>query len=394
MNHHQKNNPKMSRWLTFLLAASCGCIVANLYYTQTLVPLVGHYFHLDLSVASFIVTLTQTGYGIGLLFIVPLADLLENRRLIVGLLCITFTFLIGLVLIKSSSLFLSFCFLLGLSSVSAQIIVPCAAHLSSPENRGRAVGNVMSGLFLGIMLARPLSSLLADFFSWKAIFIFSALLMLTLIVLLHFFLPKRQPEHQLSYGKLLYSMLVILKEHPILQRRSIYHAILFGIFSLFWTSIAMLLMSDSYHYSQAQIALFAFVGAIGACTAPIAGWIADKGWTKPATGIAISLVAVSCIIAKYQDSYSIVALIIAALLLDMGVSCNAILGQRAIYSLAPEIRGRLNGLYMAIFFTGGAIGSSLTGYLYSQGGWNAVMNAGLIMSLSAFVYYLTEKNHA
>lgn len=389
MNHAQ-NTSIMTRGLTFVFAIACGGIVANLYYAQTLVILIGNYFNLDVELAGLIVTLTQIGYGIGLLFIVPLADLIENRRLIVGLLCSLCVFLLGIIFFKNSILFFLLCFLLGVSTVATQIIVPFAAHLCAPESRGRVVGNIMSGLLLGIMLARPIASLLADFFSWKSIFIVSAILMFVFAIILHYCLPKRKPAHQLSYRQLIGSMLTILKSYTVLQRRAVYHASLFAVFSLFWTSIAMLLMGDFYHYSQAEIAVFAFAGAIGAFTAPIAGRIADRGWTKPATGIAIALVAISCLIAKFENGHSITALVIAALLLDMGVSCNLVLGQRAIFSLAPEIRGRLNGLYMAIFFTGGAIGSSLAGYLYGTGGWSYVTSVGVIIPLAAFAYYLTE----
>jgi predicted MFS family arabinose efflux permease len=397
MNHAQNSDSAspqstsmLTRGLTFIFAIACGCIVANLYYAQTLVILIGNYFDIDLSLAGFIVTLTQIGYGMGLLFIVPLADLVENRRLIVGLLCSLFVFLISILLFKNNIAFFCLCFLVGVATVATQIIVPFAAHLSAPETRGRVVGNIMSGLLLGIMLARPMASLLADFFSWKTIFIVSAVLMLVFAIILHYRLPKRKPAHQLSYGQLIGSLFTILKSYPVLQRRAAYHASLFAVFSLFWTSIAMLLMGDFYHYSQAEIAVFAFAGAIGAFTAPIAGRIADRGWTKPATGIALVLVAVSCLIAKFEGGHSITALVIAALLLDMGVSCNLVLGQRAIFSLAPEIRGRLNGLYMAIFFTGGAIGSSLAGYLYETGGWSYVTSVGVIIPLFAFAYYLTE----
>lgn len=380
----------MTRGLILILAIACGAIVANLYYAQTLVPLIGHYLNLNVQWAGFIVTLTQIGYGCGLLFIVPLADLIENRRLITILLCLTLFSIVGIIFAKSSVIFLLFCFLLGLTAVAAQVIVPLVTHSVPVENRGKVVGNIMTGLFLGIMFARPLSSWLADIFSWRAIFIVSAIFMLTLIFLLRVILPYHKPVHELSYRKLIFSLPVILKTYPALRRRALYHAILFGIFSLFWTSIAMLLMGDFYHYSQTQIALFAFAGALGALTAPIAGRIADRGWTKIFTGMAIILVGISCVIAKWHGGHSIVSLIIAALLLDVGVACNLVLGQRTIFSLAACVRGRLNGLYMTIFFIGGAIGSALAGYLYTRGGWNDITNVELIAVFIVFVYYLTE----
>lgn len=380
----------MTRGLTFLLALACGAIVANLYYAQTLIALISSDLHLNLKLSGFIVTLTQLGYGAGLLFIAPLSDLVENRRLIIVLLVLTFLSLLGIIFSQTSSILFIFCFFLGLTSVSAQIIIPFVAHITPIEKRGQTVGTVMSGLLLGIMLSRPLASLFTHFFSWHAIFIFSAVFMLLLIFLLHHFFPTRKPQHNLSYVKLIASFPLIFKSYPVLRRRAFYHAMLFCVFNLFWTSVAVLLMGPFFNYSQETVALFAFVGATGALMAPIAGRLADKGYTRIATGIAILLVGLACIIARWHSGHSMIALVISALILDIGIACNVILGQRAIYALAPEIRGRLNGLYVAIFFIGGGIGSALSAYLYRLGGWNFITYAGFMVSLFVFFYFMTE----
>lgn len=380
----------MTRSLSFLLALACGAIVANLYYSQTLIAAISNDLHLNLKLSGFIVTLTQFGYGAGLLFIAPLSDLVENRRLIIVLLALTFLALLGIIFLQTTVPFLLFCFLLGLTSASAQVIIPFVAHITPIEKRGQVVGTVMSGLLLGIMLSRPMASLFTHFFSWRAIFIFSAAFMLLLIVLLHHFFPTRKPQHNLSYIKLITSFPLIFKSYPALRRRAIYHATLFCVFNLFWTSIAVLLMGSFFNYSQETVAWFAFVGATGALTAPIAGRLADKGYTQIATGVAIFLVGLACMIAKWHNGYSLTALIISALLLDIGVACNLILGQRTLYALAPEIRGRLNGLYVAIFFIGGGIGSALSAYLYRVGGWNFITTAGAMVSLFVFFYFIME----
>jgi MFS family permease len=343
-----------------------------------------------LKLSGFIVTLTQFGYGAGLLFIAPLSDLVENRRLIIVLLGLTFLSLLGMIFLETPPLFLLFCFLLGLTSASAQVIVPFVAHITPLEKRGQVVGNVMSGLLLGIMLSRPMASFFTHFFSWHAIFIFSAAFMVLLMILLHHFFPTRKPEHNLSYAKLIASFPLIFKSYPVLRRRAIYQAMLFCVFNLFWTSVAVLLMGPFFTYTQETVAWFAFVGATGALTAPIAGRLADRGYTKIATGIAIFLAVLACLIASWHHGHSLLALVIAALLLDIGVSCNLILGQRSIYALAPEIRGRLNGLYVAIFFIGGGIGSALSAYLYRLGGWDFITTAGCILSLFAFFYFIVE----
>ncbi|MCD6055068.1 MAG: ynfM 2 [Gammaproteobacteria bacterium] len=376
----------ITRKLVFLFALSCGGMVANLYYMQTLIPLIVADLHLNPQLSGLIVTLTQIGYGTGLLLIVPLSDIVESRKLIMASFGLVFLSLLGLLFAKSDFVFFSLCFVLGLTGIAAQLILPLVAHLTPVEQRGKVVGNVMSGLFLGIMLSRPIASGLAHWGGWKTVFICSAVLMIILGLLLYRYLPKRQPARGLSYFQLIASFPAIVKQYPILRRRAAYQAMIFGVFSLFWSSIATLLMGDFYHYSQDKIALFAFVGAMGACVAPFAGRFADKGWTKGATVVSILLAVLAFFIAKYDRGHSITALIIAALLLDVAAPCNVVLGQRAIYALAPEIRGRLNALYTSLFFVGGAMGSALSGYLYVQGGWSLVTTVGIIIASFAVVY--------
>jgi predicted MFS family arabinose efflux permease len=288
----------MTNGFIFILAIACGAIAANLYYAQTLLSPIGHSIHLAPSLIGFVVTLVQVGYVIGLLFIVPLADFTENRRLIVCLLCLSCLFLFRLAFIKAKLLFLFVCFLLGVSLVIPPIIIPFVSYILPVEKQGQAIGKIIGGLLLGATLARPLASALADIFSWNAIFIFSAALMAIVACLFYCLLPKRTPEHRLSYWKLLGSMPSILKSYPVLRRRALYHAMLFGVFSLFWSSVAMLLSSHIFNYTQGQIALFAFAGAMGGFAAPIAGRLADRGWIKSGTAIAIIIVIAAFIISK------------------------------------------------------------------------------------------------
>ncbi|HLX53097.1 MAG TPA: MFS transporter, partial [Aquella sp.] len=322
------SNTQLTPGLIFLLTLACASIVANLYYAQTVIILIGHSLNLNLQLTSLIVTLVQIGYGVGLLFIVPLADIIENKRLIISLLFLSCIFLIAIIGTSIHAIFFLSCFCLGISVVSVQILIPFVAHFIPLEKRGKAVGQVTSGVLLGIMLARPLSSLFAHMFNWRAIFILSTGLMLVTALLLYLTLPQRVPAHKMSYKNLIWSLFTILKSYKILQRRAIYHAALFGIFSLFWTSIAFTLTGEYFHYSQVGVALFAFVGAAGAFAAPIAGQIADRGRTKIATGVAIILVGLACLLARVGE-HSIISLIIAALILDAGVACNLVLGQRA-----------------------------------------------------------------
>ncbi|MGG0124196.1 MFS transporter [Bacillus paranthracis] len=384
----------ISSGLIILLATACGIIVANLYYAQPLIGVISNEIGLSNSSAGLIVTLTQIGYVVGLLFLVPLGDIVENKKLILILLFLSAFALISLVFVKSATLLLIASFFIGLGSVAAQVLVPLVSYLSSENAPGRVVGNVMSGLLLGIMLARPISSLVADIWGWSAIFALSATVIIVLAFVLSKVLPIRKPQAKTNYIALLNSMWQLLRTTPILRRRAIYHACVFGAFSLFWTTVPLLLSSPVFHFSQTAIALYALVGITGAIAAPIGGRLADLGWTRPATGIALTVVIISLLLPLFIQSsspFGIAVLVIAAILLDMGVSANLVLSQRLIFSLSPEIRSRLNGLFMAIFFLGGAVGSFIGGWAYALGGWNLTLCIGIAFPTIALLYFASEK---
>ncbi|MDR9748325.1 MFS transporter [Paenibacillus taichungensis] len=379
-------------WLILLLAAACGLIAANLYYAQTVIGPIGVTTGLSSAAAGLIVTLTQIGYVIGLLFIVPLSDILENKRLVTFFLIILVVALIAAAFSSHAVLFLTASLVIGISSVVAQILVPYATYLTSEEQRGRVVGNVMSGLLLGIMLARPVASFITSLLGWQAVFVFSAIVIGLLTLLLSRALPARQPQPAMKYGQLILSLGSLLKTFPMLRRRALYQASLFGAFSLFWTTVPLQLANE-YGMSQQGIAWFALAGVGGAIAAPIAGRWADKGLTRILTGLAMVIAVASFGLAYLFQGHStatLILLVVVAITLDMAVSGNLVLGQRIIYSLS-EARGRVNGIFMSIFFVGGAIGSSLGSWSYAHGGWSLTTLIGLLMPLLALVYYLTEK---
>ncbi len=394
MNNLQVKTRQTPNWIITLLAVACGVIVANLYYAQPLIGPISADTHLPLASAGLIVTLTQIGYVAGLLFIVPLSDLIENRRLIVATLIVVICALVVASLTHSASLFLIAAIFTGLGSVAAQILVPYAAHLAAEGRQGQVVGNVMSGLLLGIMLARPLASFVTDLWGWQAVFILSAAITAIMAGLLAFALPARKPSPTMNYGELIRSLWLLFTTKAVLRRRAFYQACLFGAFSLFWT-VSPLWLAHQFHFSQQGIALFALAGVAGAVAAPIAGRLADRGWTKRLTGLAIVIAALSFLVthlATDASALSLALLVVAAIALDMAVSGNLVLGQRAIYSLGNEIRGRVNGVFMAVFFIGGAIGSALGGWAYASGGWMLASILGLSMPVIALLYYFTEKN--
>jgi predicted MFS family arabinose efflux permease len=392
MNHLAKSTATrhMPRWMVFLFACACGIVVANLYYAQPLIALIAPEIGLSESAASLIVTLTQLGYCIGLVLLVPLGDLIENRKLVIFTICGAILALFIAMLAPTAGWFLFSAFIVGVGSVAVQMLLPIAAHITPEERRGRTIGNIMSGLLLGIMLARPFSTLIADFFGWRAVFGVSAILLILLTVILWLLLPIRKPKSDHHYYSLIGSLWTLLRETPILQRRAIYQAALFASFTLFWTMAPILLAGPVFQFSQLGIALFTLAGAMGVVAAPIAGRMADSGHTKIATGFSIAAVAFAFLLAQMGGHGSLAALVIAGILLDLGVQSSLVLGQRTIYLLGADVRSRLNGLYMAIFFAGGAIGSAIASIAYVYGGWSLVAWIGFTFPAMALMFFFTE----
>jgi predicted MFS family arabinose efflux permease len=373
------------------LAAACGLLVANIYYAQPLIAEIARSLGLATGAAGLIVTMSQIGYGVGLLFVVPLGDLVENRRLILISVALSAVALACAAFAPSASVFLACAAVIGLGSVAVQILIPLAAHLAPDATRGRVVGTVSSGLMIGIMLARPVSSFVAAQSSWRVMFGLSAAAMVVLAATLSRALPRRVPRTKMTYGELMGSMVHLVMATPVLRRRAFYQACLFFAFSLFWTTIPLLLAGPYYGLTQNGIALFALAGVSGAIAAPIGGRVADRGWGRPATGCAIGIVALSMlgsIFVPQGSAAAILLLVAAAIAIDFGCQANLVLGFRAIFSLAPDARGRLNGVYLSTAFVGGAIGSALGAWAYARGGWSLACCIGLTPPLIALARFL------
>ena len=380
----------MTPALTTLFAVACGMMVANIYYAQALIGAIAPALGLHGSTAGLIVTLTQLGYGAGLLLIVSLADLVENRRLILTMIAGTTIGLIGLIFSTSAMSFLIFSFVTGFCSVGAQIMVPLAAHLAPDAKRGQVIGNIMAGLITGIMLARPLASGLASVAGWRAIFAVSAVAMVALALLLARMLPERRPSPGLGYRQILASSFKLLARTPAIRRRTAYQTTMFAIFNLFWTAVPLVL-ATRFGLGQGGIALFALAGAGGALTAPVAGRLGDRGHIRWGTGIALASAILACLVAGWAGAtHMLITLACAAVLLDAATQLNQVLGQRVIYAIAPDARGRINAIYMTVVFLGGAAGSMLASVSLYHGGWTATMAVGGVLAAAAFALFLSE----
>ncbi|MGE7433004.1 MFS transporter [Kitasatospora sp. NPDC001175] len=376
---------RMNPALTLVLAVACGLTVANLYYAQPLLDLVARSFGVGQGAATTVVTLTQAGYALGLLFVLPLGDLVENRRLATRTLLVTATALLLAAASPVFGMFLAVSVLVGTTSVVAQVLVPMAAHLAPPEQRGKAVGRVMSGLLTGILLARTVASLVADLLGWRAIYVISAVLMLALAVVLRRMLPRRAPGHTAGYFTLMASLGGLVRREPVLRRRAVCQATMFGAFTTFWTAIAYELI-DEHHFGQVQIALFALVGAGGAAAAPVAGRIADRGRGRSASGAALLLASSAFVLAAVGHG-SVPLLALAAVLLDFAVQCHQVLSQAEIYALRGDARARINTVFMTSVFVGGATSSAVAGVLHTAHGWTGVCVFGTALPLAGLLVW-------
>lgn len=383
--------PSVTPALAFLLALACGLIVANLYYAQPLTGLIGTSLQLAPATTGLLVTMTQLGYGLGLLAFVPLGDLIDNRRLAVASVLIAAAALLAMSFAQTAGVFLAATLVVGIACTSVQILLPFAAHFTTDADRGRVIGSLTSGLMLGIMLARPAASFVTYYAGWRAVFAVSAALMGITAAMLATGMPRYQPDTRLSYFGILRSLPGLLRDVPILRRRAAYHAALYASFSLFWTAVPLLLASERFGLTQRGIGLFALAGTGGVIIAPIAGIIADRGWTKPATGCAIAAVLAAFVIALIGgEMRSISLLVIAAILIDAGLVINFVLSQRSIYGPRPESRSRIGGLFTAIFFGGGALGSALAAASLVQGGWELTTQIGMAFAAGALALYAGE----
>lgn len=379
---------ELTTGLVILMAIATGLIVASNYYAQPLLETIASQFNLTTNMAGFIVTAAQLGYAAGLLFLVPLGDLFERKRLI---LVMTSLSALGLLITALSNhvwQILLGTALTGLFSVVAQVLIPMAASLAKPNQRGKSVGIIMSGLLLGILLARTVSGAVAMVGGWRAIYWVAFGLLLLLLIVLARKLPRYHQKADLNYFQLLFSIGHLFCTTPVLAVRALLGALSFANFALLWTAMAFLLASPPFNYSEGTIGLFGLVGAAGALMASQAGHLVDKGKGKRVTTLGLVLLLVSWIPIGFAKD-SLIAFIIGVLILDIAVQAIHVTNQSTIYRILPEARNRLTAGYMTSYFIGGAFGSLLSGYAYEKASWEGVaISGGILCVISLIVWVL------
>lgn len=377
----------MSKTLVLLMAAGSGLTVASIYYAQPLLEAIRQSLGMSLATAGLIITASQLGFAFGLALLVPLGDLVERRVLTVWMTVGISVCLAGMALAPFSSILLASALMMGALSVVAQVLVAFAATLAAPAERGQVVGTVMSGLLLGILLARTAAGYLAQLEGWRAVFWVASGLMIVLAAILRIGLPTFRSRIGVSYPALMKSVLSMLMEEPVLRLRAFYGAIAFGSFSVLWTPLALMLSRPPYQFPSGTVGMFGLAGVAGVLSASVAGRMADMGWTRQMTGITSALLALAWLPLKLGGS-SVFMLVLGILVLDLAVQGLHITNQTEIYSVRPDARSRITSVYMASFFAGGVFGSALSSFAYARSGWPGVCLVGTCFGMVATASWL------
>ena len=378
MNQHTP----LARTTLWIMAMTAGLVVANNYYNQPLLVEFARDFGVSERAAGTVSILTQAGYAVGLFLFVPLGDMVERRKLIRILLCLSILALLSTAFSPSLQWLAVSSFLVGLTSVVPQLLTPFAAHLAGPQERGRAVGTVMFGLLCGVLLSRTVSGFVGAHFGWQAMYGLAALIMLGLIVLLGATLPRDQPSFRGTYAALLGSLWTLVRRERLLRETAAIGALQFAAFSAFWTTIAFHLYSLPAHYGSEVAGLFGLVGVVGASAAPYAGKLADRA--SPRITVLVSSVGFILAYAIFAATGNMLAgLVIGIILLDLAMQSGHVSNMTRNIALSPESMSRANTIYMCLRFTGGALGSAFGNHAWADWGWTGVCAVGIGASVLA-----------
>lgn len=378
--------------LAWVMAVACGAGVANLWYAQPLLVEMGQSFNVSARRIGLIVTCAQVGYAAGILLFVPLTDLVNRRRLIVGLTLAVAVALIGTAVAPSLAWLLAANLIVGLMTVFPQAIIPYAASLARDDERGGVIGRLYTGLLLGILLARTVSGYTGHYFGWRAIYWFASGLMIALAILLRVLLPEDPPRAHQRYSTLMKSIWSLITSAPEVRRAGLIGGGLLGGFSGFWTTLAFLLAAPPYHYGPNVAGLFGLIGATGAAVAPWAGRLADRHGPLLIRGAALIVTIVAYGIVGL-GAVHLWALVVGVIILDAGMQSAHVCNQTRIFRLYPGAHGRVNTVYMTGFFAGGSLGSVVGVWAWQSWGWLGVCGMGVAFTLfAAAVHWLGGRN--
>lgn len=387
------NEIVMTKFLAILFAICSGLAIGNLYWAQPLLVQIMDGFGLPAANGGLLVTATQIGYAMGILFILPLGDFVRRKRMIAIVMVLSVLALVSCAISPSFIILSLSLFSMGIVTISGQIILPLAGDLSREDERGHIVGIVSSGITTGILFSRFASGIIAGFWGWRSVYVIAAALNLVMVLVMIYVLPEIPAKNKFkSYGKLLASVFTTFKNHRSLPNILLHSGLIFGlIFNIFWTSLTFLLSAEPFNYNTFQIGLVSLAGLAAAVFGVGIGKLQDKGLSIPALGafIVVCLVSMVC---GFAFSDSIVAIVIVAAVLSVAVQGVSVLTQTRLFNLSQGERSRLNTVFVVNNFIFGAVGSALASLLWSLGGWSYVMMAASAVSVAALIVWLFSRN--
>lgn len=376
--------PVLSPQFVLLMALACGLCAGSAYFNQPLIYSIEKSLGISTSQAGFAVVVAQIGYGLGLMLLVPLGDLLNKRKLIVSLM--VFAAISQILLSLSSSLsglyFFTLCATFG--AISAQVLIPFASTISPPESSAAIVGKLMSGLVMGIILSRTFAGFVSTYWSWEGVYLSSGILTLGFALLMWHKLPNTEPQSGLTVTGIYRSLFKLARHHPHLIRRACAGALGFGILSMVFTSMTFVLGSAPYHFSDFEIGLFGLLGVIGIYSASWSGKTVGQGKENLVATLCISLMLLSCIPLFFAQQ-NIVVYAIGVLMSYFGLTAFHVLNQNLVYRIDIKARSRINAVYMTIYFSGAAIGSLGAVYAWEHFEWIGCVALGLVFALGILV---------
>ncbi len=382
-----EGGPSMTPATIFLFAAASGLAVANAYFAHPLLDVMADDLKLSRTVAGLIVGATQLGYGLGLILLVPLGDLVDRRKLIIVQSLLSAAALVCVGFSSSAATLLGAMAAVGFLAVVTQALVAYAASLAHPSERGHIVGMVTSGIVLGILLARSVAGALTDLSGWRTVYIVSAVLTLAIAFLLRRALPHQQRPHtSLSYFGLIRSLGVLFVEEPVLRIRAVIAMLIFANITTLLAPLVLPLTAPPYSLSHTEVGLFGLAGAAGALGAVRAGRWADRGHGQRTTGIALALMLVAWLPISMLHR-SILWLILGVLVIDFGLQATHVTNQGMIYRVRPDAQNRLTAAYMVFYSIGSAAGSSTSTIIYAHAGWPGVCLSGVAISLATLLFW-------
>jgi predicted MFS family arabinose efflux permease len=388
-NAASKKHPELTPLTLWIMTIATGLVVANIYYNQPLLEDIARTYHVTRTKAGQVSMLTQLGYAVGMFFLVPMADMVKRKRLMLIIFVFIVLSLVFTALAPGINIMIGASFILGAASIIPQLLIPMAAHLAKPHERGKKIGLIMSGLLIGILLSRTFSGFIGEYWGWHAVFFIAAAIMVFIWLLIWVFLPEVEPDYKGNYKQLMASMTELFKHEPALRLAALRGALCFACFSAFWTTIVFLL-KQNFDMGASVAGEFGLVGAFGAIAAGLMGRLSDKMDAYKLSAFTMFLILVSFVVFIFS-AHSIAGLIVGVILLDMGVQATHISNQSIIFALKPEARNRINTIYMVSYFIGGSAGTLLASMIWKNYQWDGVCAIGIVLSAAALIIHFANR---